>query len=327
MANYETDEEQVEAIKKWWVDNGQSVLIGALLGFGLLFGWRGWNSYTQGQSELASYKYEQVSVLASQNKADEMTAAAQQLLSEYPNSTYSALTALLQAQHSVRDDQNQAAQAHLQWVIDNTDLSDLQDVARLRKARLLVAEREYDAAHTLLQAVSGLAYEGLKAELQGDIYLAKNSSQDALAEYEKALKNESLSPQHQRWIEMKRDSLGSNAEVLSAANVLPVELMEAVQKEQAAAEAAAQTAKEEAATAAAAVSETATSSTSVTTSTEASVITLPATPVPATQDNTHEAATPATPAPTTQGSANEAATSVTPAPAAQNTTNETTHEN
>jgi len=226
VATYETEEEQIEAIKKWWKDNGQSILMGAVLGFALLFGWRAWQSYSDGQAEQASYTYEQVMALAQQDKSDEMIAAAQKLLSEQPNSTYAALTALLQAQQNVKAEQTEAAKANLQWVIDNAKLDDLKNIAQLRKARLLMNSKEFDAAEQAIAQIQSKAYEGLKNALQGDIYLAKNSPTDAFNMYELALKDESLSPQHRRWLEMKRDDIGKNSQAFSAPNVLPPELLQ-----------------------------------------------------------------------------------------------------
>ena len=38
MEQYETEEQQVEAIKRFWKENGLSLVIGALLGLGGLLG-------------------------------------------------------------------------------------------------------------------------------------------------------------------------------------------------------------------------------------------------------------------------------------------------
>lgn len=225
MATYETEEEQLESIKRWWKENGSSVLMGAILGFSLLFGWRAWQTYTTSQAEQASYAFEQVMALAQQGKTDKMMAAAQALLSEQPNSTYAALTALLQAQQNVEVEQIEAAKANLQWVIDNAKLDELKTIAKLRKARLYISSRDFAAAQQILDEVQGKAYEGLKNALQGDIYLAQNSPMDAFNAYEKALKDETLASEHRRWLEMKRDDLGKNTKAFSAPNMLPPELL------------------------------------------------------------------------------------------------------
>jgi len=37
---FSTEDEQVEAIKKWWKENGTSLIVGVVLGLSVLFGWR-----------------------------------------------------------------------------------------------------------------------------------------------------------------------------------------------------------------------------------------------------------------------------------------------
>ncbi len=40
MNFYDSEEQQVEAIKDWWKENGKAVIFGAVIGLGGLFGWR-----------------------------------------------------------------------------------------------------------------------------------------------------------------------------------------------------------------------------------------------------------------------------------------------
>ena len=60
MATYETEEEQLEALKKWWKENGRSILLGLLLGVLIIAGWRGWQAYQANRAESASTLYEQM---------------------------------------------------------------------------------------------------------------------------------------------------------------------------------------------------------------------------------------------------------------------------
>ena len=54
MSTYQTDEEQVEAIKRWWKENGKSVIGGIVLRFAVIGGWQGWQGYQRNQGEAAS---------------------------------------------------------------------------------------------------------------------------------------------------------------------------------------------------------------------------------------------------------------------------------
>ena len=41
MEQYRTEEEQVEALKKWWEENGRSTVVAVIVALGLGFGWQG----------------------------------------------------------------------------------------------------------------------------------------------------------------------------------------------------------------------------------------------------------------------------------------------
>ena len=60
MDVYNSEEQQVEAIKSWWQENGKSIIAGVVIGFVGLFGWRYYNDYTRQQSESSAAGYQQV---------------------------------------------------------------------------------------------------------------------------------------------------------------------------------------------------------------------------------------------------------------------------
>ena len=43
MEQFATEEQQVEAIKRFWKEHGTAIIVGAALGLGGLWGWRGWD--------------------------------------------------------------------------------------------------------------------------------------------------------------------------------------------------------------------------------------------------------------------------------------------
>ncbi|MDM8569979.1 tetratricopeptide repeat protein, partial [Thiotrichales bacterium HSG1] len=83
MATYETEEEQVEALKKWWKENGLSVVGGVAIGFALLFGWRWWQAYTEHQSQIASDTYEHILLSLEQKQLEQAHGTASKLLAEH----------------------------------------------------------------------------------------------------------------------------------------------------------------------------------------------------------------------------------------------------
>ena len=69
MADYETEEEQVEALKDWWKQNGLAVIGGAVLGISALLGWRGWNWHQENQANEASDIFAVVQEAVNKNDA------------------------------------------------------------------------------------------------------------------------------------------------------------------------------------------------------------------------------------------------------------------
>ena len=57
MEIYETEEAQVEALKRWWKENGQSTIIGLVLGITIILGWNFWQEHKKNQAEQASIAF------------------------------------------------------------------------------------------------------------------------------------------------------------------------------------------------------------------------------------------------------------------------------
>jgi len=204
------EEEQVEAIKKWWKENGTNAILGLVIGFALLSGWRYWQGWQQQQTELASLAYEQTLNAAYAENNDGFSAAADKVLSGYPNSTYAVFTSLLQAQQALKKGQIESALASLTWVIKNSKMTSLKEIAHLRTARLHLSQAHYSDARQSLEQVSGNYFMALKADIEGDLWLAENKPEQAADAYDKALSGEKiLSPAHKAWIQMKREQLGN----------------------------------------------------------------------------------------------------------------------
>ena len=60
MAELRSEEEQLEVVKRWWKENGTSLIAGAVLAAAGVFGWNAWQNYQEGKSEAASARYQQL---------------------------------------------------------------------------------------------------------------------------------------------------------------------------------------------------------------------------------------------------------------------------
>ncbi len=204
------EEEQVEALKKWWAENGKMTIIGASLGFAILFGWRYWQAYEAQQAEVASLNYEQALMAKDMQNAVQLQQFSQNILNDSPDSPYAVFSSFLSAEQAVKAKQWDVANVHLQWAIDNGTMPALVDIAHLRLARVKVAEADYAAAEQQLAAIDNVQFIALKADVQGDIYWAQQRFDEAKAAYDTALGAiNGLEGKHRLWVQNKRDQFGT----------------------------------------------------------------------------------------------------------------------
>jgi predicted negative regulator of RcsB-dependent stress response len=183
MSTYLSDDEQAEALKKWWKENAVSIIVGAGLGFGIIFGWQGWQMFQTSQGEAASQLYAQVEK-ATKSGADFDNTAAQ-LKADYAGTAYASYAAMQQAKAAYKAGNPDRARSELKWVMANAPDPVLVDLARLRLAALLVDQQQYDAAKEVI-AAAGTFMKGDFEQLQGDIARAQGDKVAALAAYQAA---------------------------------------------------------------------------------------------------------------------------------------------
>jgi predicted negative regulator of RcsB-dependent stress response len=188
-----SEKEQIEVLKKWWKDNGSSVVTGVLLGLSLLLGGKAWQGYQQRQALSASNTYAQMMALAENGNSNEaqgeqIQALANELISHHSGSTYAALAALMLASREVDRDQLPAAQAQLQWALEHAGSEEIRHTARTRLIRVLIDQKMYEEADRQLAAVTDPgAYAYRYSELKGDLALARGQQSEAAAAYRQAL--------------------------------------------------------------------------------------------------------------------------------------------
>ena len=210
MEGNRTDEEQIEHLKKWWEENGKSIIGGIALGLIAIFGWRGWQDHLVVQGENASDLYEQMAADTRQEQGADVTAIADQLIQDYKSTPYSTFSSLLQAREAVEKDDIESAIIHLQWVLDNTNNDEFRHLARLRLSRLLLVEGDKDAALSLLEKSDPGKFASSYHELRGDILLQQGDSKAAQDAYTQALATQNSIRGNQSIVQMKLDDLGAN---------------------------------------------------------------------------------------------------------------------
>lgn len=187
MDIYASDEEKGEDIKRWWRENGLLVILGLGLGAGVIFGGRYWTDYKSTLAENASFTYQQVTQALQAQQSELADKLTQQLFSEFSSTPYAVFAALEMASQALKNNDKAAAKLYLQWVTDNATLQGHLELARLRQARILVDETQFDQALELVEQSSSDSFSSLFAELQGDILLAQGDNTNARSAYQVAI--------------------------------------------------------------------------------------------------------------------------------------------
>lgn len=188
MDIYATDEEKVEAIRKWWKANATSLITGVLLGLALLFGAKAWLAYRHKQADQASNIYTQVMDALATNKSQVAIQAGEQLTTNYSSSTYAVLATMALAKFELNRGKNKAAQADLQWALQHADENGIKKIVRLRLVRVMLAEKDYTGAAKTLDGLKDPgAFKAEYDDLRGDLALAQGKTDEARKAYGEAL--------------------------------------------------------------------------------------------------------------------------------------------
>ncbi|EIC29705.1 MULTISPECIES: YfgM family protein [Methylomicrobium] len=196
MAIYDSEEEQLEAVKAWWKENGMSTIIGVAVGIALIGGWNYWRSHQQEQAAQASDLYSQLVKSVEANNPGAAEPLGERLQAEFGGTSYAAYSGLQQAKLKVQKGDLAGAKAVLQEVIGQSN-KELSHIARLRLVRLMLATGEYERGLQLINEVDPAVKAGFSAsydELAGDLYVAMDRIDEARTAYQNALSGGDQSP-------------------------------------------------------------------------------------------------------------------------------------
>ena len=219
MNEYETEEQQVEALKRWWKENGTSLIVGLFVGISGLFGWRYYVDQNNFHAVLASDLYMQVMQSAALNSVDDKTIDINnQLINEFSDTPYAALSSLALAKSEYEKGNIDAATAQLEIAVKHASNDVIKQIANLRLAKVYIEQSKYDEAMALLNLSHAAAYDAQYEELKGDLYLAKGDVALARAAYDKAIDLQGAAAS--RWLKLKRQNLGASLREAGLLNVV-----------------------------------------------------------------------------------------------------------
>jgi predicted negative regulator of RcsB-dependent stress response len=204
MSEFQTEEEQVEAIKRWWKENGTSVIAGLVVGLGGVFGWQAWGNYKDRIGAEAAMAFNQLVGTVEQGDKASAAKQAELMRGNYDNS-YGVFAAMAEARVKLDDGDAASAISHLEWASQKADNPALKQLVQLNLARVLLNEGELEAADKLVTSEQG-GFAGEFAVIRGDIAFARGDKAAAAAAYTQAM---TLEVSNRNLLQMKLDDLAA----------------------------------------------------------------------------------------------------------------------
>ena len=186
MEIYQTEEQQVEAIKSYWQQNGNTIIAGIALGFA---GFIGFNLYQDNklEQELAVSDSYQTLIEESGKDLESFTANGEKFISENGNNSYVSLTALALAKESATHKDWPQVQKQLTTAIESAPTDGIKAIASLRLARVQVQLEQYSDALATLNSNLPESFTAAIEEIKGDAYLQQGKTELARSAYQAAI--------------------------------------------------------------------------------------------------------------------------------------------
>jgi len=210
---YQTEEQQVEAIKGYWAENGNMIIAGIALGFA---GFIGFNVYKDSklEEELAVSDSYQTLLEASVNDKATFAQNAEKFISENAGTSYESLTALALAKEFATDKDWENAQAQLTVAINSAPSDGIKAIASLRLARVQIQQEQYEQALSTLAQPLPESFRAAIEEIKGDTYLLQGKKELARNAYQAAIDADGLASSPN--LQMKLDDLATAVNVTAA---------------------------------------------------------------------------------------------------------------
>ncbi len=212
------DSAKVKVPHMWYIGKKASILIGVGLCLAATCIWYCWNLYQAFKEEQATQAYSDFVIAIETNENEQAQRLSKVLLADFPMSLCSTLAAMRMAKFASDSGDSTTAIQQLEWVIENTGINEIKDIARLRLARVLVAAGSYGDAEQKLAGISTVSLTSDREEIRGDIALVNNDptkAKTAFVAARAAGNNSSI-------LQLKIDNLmGSNEDSIIIAPLMP----------------------------------------------------------------------------------------------------------
>lgn len=213
MSDLYDTHEQGERVKNWLRENGSAIVMGLVIAFGLMFGFKQFQAWETSKRQQASAEYQTMVKLIEEQNMDAAVPNYEVLKSDFPRSAYTSMASLMMAKARLRSGQTDLAASALTHAMENAMPEPVRIIARERLARIKLSEGDAAAAMALLDgAPSELGFEALFAEVRGDIHLANGDTDMAIESYQNSLATLEEGVGNRQLLTIKLEALGATAD-------------------------------------------------------------------------------------------------------------------
>jgi len=205
------EQEQLDEFKAWWALHGKKVVTLVTVLVASYLGYQGWHYYQNQQAMKASTQYENLVKLditeAKNLKAIQMISA--DLMDKYSSTPYAGRAALTAAKANFQANETKSAKAQLEWAAKNAKEDAIQSMALLELASLQVQDKDYDGALKTLNEKHSIGFDGLFADLKGDVFVTQGKVADAKKAYKEATEKLDQQGHLLKFTQHKLEALGN----------------------------------------------------------------------------------------------------------------------
>lgn len=205
-----SEREQWDALKRWLRENGLAIVAGvavAALGLG---GYRWWQAYQDNADLAAGAMFVQMENAFSQGNRTQAFILLGDLERQYPSSPYADQAKLASARAFVEDGDLVRAGDELRDVMQHSRDPILKPIARLRLARVQIAQHQPAAAIATLNGAAPGALAPQYEDARGDAYYAMGDKTVALAQYRLARATDSAGQTDSGLLDLKISDLAAD---------------------------------------------------------------------------------------------------------------------
>jgi len=202
------EQEQIDEFKLWWKQHGVKVILGVTAFLLIVGGWRAWETWQRNQASEASMLFDSAVQAASMNELKATKDTTARIMENQARSAYATPAAWLAGRVNYESGDLKSARAQYEYALEHAKDDGLKQLARIRLAGILFEVKDHAGALALLNETYDPAFQGLAAQLKGDVLIEQGKSSEARAAYKLALEKLDDKSSLKPLLEIRLDALG-----------------------------------------------------------------------------------------------------------------------